>query len=408
MKKHVLLVWLLALALILVSCIQSPSELSEEPQPTPEETVPQTPLPPSIDTSPSQPDTPSDLPEEPTLPDLPSYPVWSADDSTAQRFLQTDGIVDVSRENYSYEEMAEDLSDLSALYPNRFSYRSFGKSVLGRDLYVATLGNPDAPKQILVSAGIHGREYMTPLLVMKQIEFCLAYYESGICSDLSFEELFDNVCFSIVPMTNPDGIMLAQGGLGTVSDQSVKDAIAAIHYSDFSEGLTKETTVNGFLKSWKANANGVDLNRNFDMLWEDYAGIDRPSHKNYKGPCAESEPETKAMVALTQSLSNIQAVLCIHSQGEVLYWNCGQGTQLKNETLQFTKMVAGLTGYYIVPERNNDASFSDWCALNNETIAITVETGVGACPLPISQFPTIWMQNYNLLARSARYFTPNT
>ncbi len=407
MKKYLLLIWLLVFALTATSCIQSPAE-SPDAQPTPGGTVTQTPPPPTIDNTLTEPDTPAPPAEIPSVqPDLPSYPAWKTDDVTAKSFLQHDGIVDISKANYSHEEMAEDLFKLSTLYPKHFSYRSFGKTVLGRDLYVAILGNPDAAKQILVSAGIHAREYLTPLLVMKQIEFCLAYYESGDCSDVSYKDLFDNVCFYIVPMTNPDGIMLSQGGIDTVSDRAVRQKILDIHLADFKAGETKAASINEYLKSWKANANGVDLNRNFDARWEEYVGIDRPSYRNYKGPSAASEPETQAMVALTEGLPNIQAVLCIHSQGEVLYWNCGQSTQLKNETQQFTKMVAQITGYYIVPTQNNDASFSDWCALENGNIAITVETGNGTCPLPISQFATIWTQNYNLLAKAARYFTPN-
>ena len=28
---------------------------------------------------------------------------------------------------------------------------------------------------------------------------------------------------------------------------------------------------NDYLEQWKSNANGVDLNRNFDALWDSYA-----------------------------------------------------------------------------------------------------------------------------------------
>jgi g-D-glutamyl-meso-diaminopimelate peptidase len=148
----------------------------------------------------------------------------------------------------------------------------------------------------------------------------------------------------------------------------------------------------------------VDLNRNYDALWEDYNGINRPSLRNYKGPSPESEPETRAMVALANSIPNIQAVICLHSQGEVLYWNCGQETELRDETLQFTQSVSDANGYRIITQQNNDASLSDWCALKRNLVAITVETGVDACPLPITQFEKIWTDNYQLLALSAKYF----
>jgi hypothetical protein len=57
-----------------------------------------------------------------------------------------------------------------------------------------------------------------------------------------------------------------------------------------------------------------------------------------------------------------------------------------------------------VEEQNNDASYSDWCALEKGLIAITVETGVGTCPLFIDKFKAIWFDNFDLLPLSAEYF----
>lgn len=331
--------------------------------------------------------------------------VWSNPDVIAEQFLSLDGIVDCSKREYSYEEMITDLDAFAAAYPSVFSYRSFGQSVLGRELYVAVLGNPNATKQILVSAGIHGREYLTPLLAMKQIEFYLSYSQDGLYADQNYSTLWNDTCFYIVPMTNPDGVMMAQAGISTITDMTLRQALQKIYHKDFEGGYTKQTQINEYLKIWKANANGVDLNRNFPTDdWYTYPGIQRKSHKNFKGTEPNSEPETQAMIALTESLPNIQAVICLHSQGEVLYWNCGQEGELAEKTLAFTEMLSAQTGYEVKSKQNNDASYSDWCALKRDLIAVTVETGTDTCPLPISQFPTIWMQNYDLLMASAAYF----
>ncbi len=332
-------------------------------------------------------------------------PLWQSAQASADAFFEVEGIVDHSKKEYSYYEMVDDLAELGRTYPTHFSYRSIGKSVVGRDIYVAVLGNENAPRQILVSAGIHGREYLTPLLVMKQLEFYLAYYDTGECNGVAYSTLFEKYCFYVVPMTNPDGIMLSQQGISSVSSHALYSEIYNIYSADLSRGLTKAKTVNEYLESWKANVRGVDLNRNFDALWDEYKkGMSAPSHRNYKGSAAASEPETRAMVELTESLSNVQAVLCIHSQGEVLYWDCGQGEELAAKTRDFTTMIADRAGYYIVDEQNNDASFSDWCALEKGLIAVTVETGNGTCPLPISDFTEIWKDHYDLLPLSALYF----
>ncbi len=347
-------------------------------------------------------------PEPPEPSPVHLFPAWRDADATQKDFLENaNGIVDVSKREYSYGEMVDDLEQLAELYPTRFSYRVFGQSVAERDLYVATLGNPDAPKQVLVSAGIHGREYLTPLLVMKQIEFYLAYYDTGDYNGFRYADLFDEYCFVIVPMTNPDGIMLAQVGISSVSSAELRNRIHSAHAADLAAGYTKQQTINEYLKIWKANANATDLNRNFDARWDRIdTGMYRPSHKNYKGESAASEPETRAMVALTESLPSIAAVLCIHSQGEVLYWDCGQTGTLRAQTQAFTEMLSVQNGYRVVYEQNNDASYSDWCALEKGLIAVTVETGLSDEPGPLSidQFPKIWTDNFNLFALTAVHF----
>ena len=148
----------------------------------------------------------------------------------------------------------------------------------------------------------------------------------------------------------------------------------------------------------------MDLNRNFDALWEKYYNYSLPSFAQYKGPSAASEPETQATAALTESLSNPVAVLCIHSQGEVIYWNCGQENSLLDATLKFVEALSDRTGYEIITERNNDASFSDWCALKKDLIAVTLETGLGFCPLDLDKFEPMWKDNFDLLPLTAAYF----
>ena len=392
MKKRIRLSCLvLALLCMLVACISPDTE----------------PLPPNTnvatDTQTEKTENTTDASSDPLDP-----PSWESAVAEAQRFFEKQNgerIVDHSKREYSYAEMQGDLEELAALYGEHFSYRSFGRSVAGRELYVAVLGDPQAKQQILVSAGIHGREYLTPLLAMMQIEFTLYYYNVGAEDGISYRDLLDNCCFYIVPMTNPDGIMLSQAGLNSLSDPALRESVREVYNADFAKGYTSQTDIDEYLKYWKANARGVDLNRNFDALWEDYRSGERvPCHKNHKGSAPASEPETQAMVALTESIPNLQAVLCLHSQGEVLYWDCGQPEPLHGRTYDFTASIAAATRYEIVQERNNDASYSDWCALKKGLIAITVETGVGICPLDLDKLDAIWYDCFALLAQSAAYF----
>ncbi len=378
-----------ALALLLASfssCIMIEQNPSPTAPPTATATTPPTEAP--------------TLPEAPP-PTRPSLPLWSAGDDIAAAnkvlALPTGGIVDVSKQKYTYDEMVSDLSALATVYPRYFSYREIGRSVADRPLYVGILGNPDAEKQVVVSAAIHAREYMTAMLVMKQIEFSLQYYTTGSYHNIPYATLFENVCFYVVPMTNPDGVMLSQEGIS-----SLPAALRNTVTDCFARERHNYANLSDYLAHWKANARGVDLNRNYDALWEQYDKADAPQSYQYKGPSPASEPETQAMVALIDSLPRVACVLCIHSQGEVLYWNCGQSNP--ERTLLFTESVADRNGYRIIQAQNNDASLSDWCELERGIVSITVETGNVACPLPIDQFRAIWLDNFDLLALTALYF----
>ena len=147
-------------------------------------------------------------------------------------------------------------------------------------------------------------------------------------------------------------------------------------------GITGDAAIDKYLNNhWKANARGVDINRNFDARWnEHYDGVGRPWTKNYKGPSARSEPETAGLVALTESLSNPVASVCVHSQGEIIYWRCLQEGALEIQNQRLAEVAARVTGYGIIDENQTEPSFSNWTILAHGIPTITVETGLGGYP----------------------------
>ncbi len=389
MRTHILRLLLLlsVLCLLLSSCLQIPVGGPTPTQPATQGSV-----------------TAALPSEEATRPYWdPARPVWNDTQLTAaaQSILAAPsaGIVDVSNARYTYYAMQADLDALSKLYPALFSYRSIGKSVAGRDIYLAVLGNPNAPRRILVSAGIHGREYMTSQLTMKQLEFYLANYAVGTCQGIPYATLFEECCFYVLPMTNPDGVMISQDGVNSLPNEALRQQLLG-----FFERNTEYKNQELYFSHWKANANGVDLNRNYDAKWQSYAGATSPQAWQYKGPSPASEPETRAVVGLINSLPNLQAVLCIHSQGEVLYWNCGQPDP--DRTLRLTEAISQLNGYEVIMKQSNDASLSDWCELEKSVPAVTVEIGKvsGNLLLPTEEFPKVWTANFNLLPYVAAYY----
>lgn len=330
---------------------------------------------------------------------------WGQKEYAPDTWVNT--VVDVSRTEYTYGELTEDLALLAERYPSYFTYQSIGTSADGRSIWSATLGNPSAERQLIVTAGIHAREYVTCLLVMAQAEFYLDNYTVGTYDGTPFSDLFSACAVVMVPMVNPDGVTLAEEGIDSVRDPDVKNTLLDVYRSDEKWGLTaSSTSMNGYFRTWKANLAGVDLNRNFPTAdWEGYHKMYLPSMQNFKGYTPGSEPETRALMQLTASLSAPVASVCVHSQGEVVYWNCGQTGTLREDSAALAQLACDMTGYRYIAEENHDASYSDYCVLNCGIPAVTVEigNGKGSSLIPASQIPEILLKNRFLWTVSVSY-----
>ena len=309
-------------------------------------------------------------------------------------------VVDTSSADYTYEEMRADLYELEEAYPKLFRVSVGGSSADGREILYGDLGPVTAKRQIFVSAGIHGREYLTPLLAMKMTEYYLLNYYTEDENGVAFADLTVDCMIRVVPMVNPDGIAVSQKGIGAIRSEELRATITEAYENDFRlVSYQAYGTMENYLRYWKANARGVDLNRNFDIdYWEDMkAGPSYLSSQKYKGELPASEPETAALVELLSALRNPVAVISFHSQGELLYWDCGQTGSLREKNRALAERIAEVNGYELQTTfENPDATFDDWCALEKGIPSVNIETGTGSCPLPIEQFETIWEQNYRL------------
>ena len=320
-------------------------------------------------------------------------------------------IVDTSKEAYSYEEMEEDLALLAERYPNLLSVKSAGKSLDGREIYYADFGTWNARYHVMVNAGIHGREYLTPLFVMKQLEYYLANYYTENEEGVAFADVMGTWSFRIVPMINPDGIMLSQKGLSAIRSEELRQGIEEIYRSDCElyESYRKYRSIDEYLPYWKANAAGVDLNRNFGIDgWKQVkTGINLPSAQKYKGSSENSEPETMAMVELTKQMKNLVCSVSVHSQGELIYWDCGQTGEVRASTGKLAELAQSLNGYRLYDDFTApDATYNDWCVLQLGVPSVNIETGTGKCPLPISQLDSIWNKNFLLWFEIAKQMKP--
>lgn len=297
---------------------------------------------------------------------------------------------------YTYEEMEADLNHMEEKYGDLVKKESLAGTADGREVYHVMVGNEQAENHVLVTASIHAREYISSQLVMRQLEDLLRQSGNGEnagADGVSVQELVRNTAVHFVPMVNPDGVSLCQNGLDGLKLSQTRDTVAHIYELDGG------TDWNRYLCSWKANAMGVDLNRNFDAKWELYDdGKGHISSDRYKGTSAGSEAETKALVQLTGQYP-FKRTISYHTQGNVIYWYFGQSGELEAESRNFAELAAGQTGYRIdgAYENLDPAGYKDWAVSRMQIPSLTIEVGTGASPVDPGQFPAIWEQNVNVI-----------
>ena len=348
------------------------------------------------ETTVSQPKTPQPLPEEY---EGEKIIVNSGSSETFADSILEDGkvkkegqklIIDDNPVMYTYDNMEADIQMLLAGYPRWLTCEEIAKTVDRRSVYCLIIGNPQAGQSILMGGGIHGREYMTSQLVMKQTVAFLRHLEAGDSyHNVSYEKLLENTAIYSIPMINPDGVSISQKGMDGILTESVKEQIRNIAQLD---GQQPEGS---YLERWKANAAGVDLNRNFDAQWQEYQDpVGHPSSDHYKGTSPGSEPESAALIGLTEEKRFLRTV-SYHTQGSVIYWYFGQEGQIYQDTFEFGQRIAGLTGYDMDADISSldPAGYKDWAISVLGIPSLTIEIGRDSSPVPPKQFEEIWKRN---------------
>jgi g-D-glutamyl-meso-diaminopimelate peptidase len=249
---------------------------------------------------------------------------------------------------YTYRRLTEDLAGLRG---RGAVTGSIGKTVLGIDIPFVHLGTRTGP-QVLFHAAIHAREHITSALIIE-----LIYYTAEV-----YRDLFGGIYF--IPMVNIDGVNLCEGGAGTVNDPERRAFLLAVngaHGDDFS--------------LWKANANAVDLNCNFAARWGTGAGnLCAPAPESFIGPFANSEPETRALIAFTLRVRPALTV-SYHCKGAEIYWQFHQCGRRLARDRRIAERFARETCYAPVEgDRGSAGGYKDWCVQELGIPAFTFET----------------------------------
>jgi len=229
-----------------------------------------------------------------------------------------------------------------------------GQSVEGRDIEAYTYGTGEST--LLFVGGIHGGyEWNSSLLAYEMMD----YLEDNLNSIPS------NLTVHIIPNLNPDGLFAAT---------RLEGEFKASHILSYDMHTTGEG---------RFNANGVDLNRNFDCKWAPESSWRGQTVS--AGTAAFSEPEAAALRDYVIKTSP-EAVVFWHSKADNVYASeCEDG--VLPETLTVMNAYAEAGNYGAVPSFDAYPVTGDaegWLASINIP-AITVELG--------SRTSTEWEQN---------------
>lgn len=284
---------------------------------------------------------------------------------------------------YTYETMTRDMKALAKRYPELMTMSSIGTSEYDRELWSLTIGH--GPAVILLNGSHHAREWMTTILLMKMAE----HYAEGYTSSASYEqtklkELLEHTTVVLVPMVNPDGVTLQQKGLAAFPEET---HAALIRMNGGSENFTR----------WKANAKGIDLNRQYPAGWDTIQNNrSTSSYMNYKGAQPLQAKEAAAMAALTRELQP-QLAMSYHSSGEVIYWSYKTSANDLTRDRALAQAYASMTGYRLVQPSANPSGggFTDWFITEFKRPAMTPEIAraVSERHVPLSEWDRIWSQH---------------
>ena len=291
---------------------------------------------------------------------------------------------------FTSEVLSVSIQGLLARYPF-LSQRTIATTAYGRPVTVLHLG--EGTRSVLYNASHHANEWITTPLLMKFLEEYAEAVSQGLpIFGMDAQTLFRQTQLYLVPMVNPDGVDLVTGAILPDTEQY-----------DAAQNIAAYFPAIPFPDGWKANLTGVDLNLNYPAEWEQARenkfalGFNRPAPRDYVGQAPLDQPESAAMVALTQQV-NPRLTLSYHSQGEVIYWKF---LDLEPpEARGIGQTFARVSGYALedTPYASGFAGYKDWFILEYDRPGYTVEVGSGLNPLPLSQFSTIYEKNLGILA----------
>lgn len=200
----------------------------------------------------------------------------------------------VLNKHFSYEEILQNMESLSETYSEFSICRMMGTSHDDRQIPMIRIGL--GIDSLVLTAGIHGRESVNPVLLLKMAEeYCQAYADDEEIAGYSVREALNKCSICIVPLVNPDGYEIALNGYERIRNPILRQLCKI-------RGIDSE--------HWKYNARGVDVNRNFPC---------KSYIQQQLGEYPASENETQALMRVFEEYETI-GYIDFHSRGRIIYY----------------------------------------------------------------------------------------
>ncbi|MDO5336320.1 MAG: M14 family zinc carboxypeptidase [Eubacteriales bacterium] len=267
--------------------------------------------------------------------------------------------------SYGYEQIYNCLYELGERYGSFTEFRLLGMSHDGRKIPMLQIGKGE--EVLFCTAGIHGRERVNPVLLMKMSEeYCKAYERNWKIQDFyEVRALLDNVALCMIPLVNPDGYEIAGKGYGVIQNPIYRQMLRM-------KQLPYET--------WKGNARGVDINRNFPCS---------SYRRKWMMEEPASENETRALIRIMQEKESV-GYLDFHSRGKVIYYYRHAMSPLYNQrSYCMARHLQRLSRYRLARKdeemlhQEDGGNSVQYYAEVRRTPAITVETLAEEAAFPL-------------------------
>jgi murein tripeptide amidase MpaA len=263
-------------------------------------------------------------------------------------------------------EIESALQNLATAYPATTELlRAPNLSHEGRQVRVLRIGtkSSDEVDGILILGGVHAREWVPPdALISLAADLLEAYklgtglgYGNKTFAASEIRKVMESLNLFVCACVNPDGRL----------------------YSQTNEPLWRK---NRRPHPGGGDCVGVDINRNFDFLWDHLAkfapdsGVsasEDPCDRNvYRGPSAASEPEVRNVVWLFDTFPRIRWHLDVHSAVPVILhsWGSDQNQTIEPNQTFLNSTFDGARG------RLNDPEYGEYITPGDLEIAETLST----------------------------------